>query len=104
MNTTDKNLRFRVACRMLRNAGHLDAAKALPGQKRGESHIDFLVRQGLAKDKYLAAEMLIIGRGLERALNETLAIANIADIVAPPPDRELNRSTMNLRDRLPGKT
>ncbi len=60
--------RFRVACRMLRQAGHLDAQ--LPGQRRGESHVDWLVRLGLAPDPHVAAEMLILGRGLKDVLDE----------------------------------
>lgn len=60
--------RFKVACRMLRQAGHLDAP--LPGQRRGESAVDWLVRLSLAQDSRAAAEMLILGRGLQPLLNE----------------------------------
>ena len=60
--------RFRVACAMLRRAGHLDMP--LPGQRRGESQIDWLVRLGLAPDPQTAAEMLILGRGLTAVLDE----------------------------------
>jgi len=60
--------RFRVACTMLRRAGHLD--DPLPGQRRGESPIDWLVRLGLAPDPQTAAEMLILGRGLTALLDE----------------------------------
>lgn len=60
--------RFRLACRMLRNAGHLDTA--LPQQKQSESAIDYLVRAGLAHDAWTAAEMLILGRGLTSVLDE----------------------------------
>lgn len=70
---------------MLRKAGHLDADKALPGQKLGESHIDFLVRYHLAKDKYAAAEMLIVGRDLQRALNEIAALPEVDVLMQCPP-------------------
>ncbi len=38
----EESRRFRLSCRMLRLAGHFD--KPLPGQRRGESPIDWLVR------------------------------------------------------------
>ena len=60
--------RFRLACRMLRQAGHL--GKELPRQKRGESPIDWLVRFQLAPSPYVAAEMLILGAGLTALLDE----------------------------------
>lgn len=60
--------RFKVACRMLREAGHLDVP--LPGQRRGESALDWLVRLGLAPDARTAVEMLILGRGLMPVLDE----------------------------------
>ncbi len=53
--------RFRLACRMLRQGGHFDIE--LPGQRRGESPIDWLVRLGLACEPWVAAEMLILGKG-----------------------------------------
>lgn len=59
--------RFRLACRMLRNAGHFDTA--LPGQRAGESPVDWLVRLGLATDPHVAAEMLVLGRRLTEQLD-----------------------------------
>ena len=64
--------RFRLACRMLRQAGHFDLA--LPGQKAGESPVDWLVRLGLAPDPWTAAEMLILGSGLTSVLDELEAL------------------------------
>jgi len=61
------NPRFRIACRMLRLAGKLD--KVLPGQRAGESTIDWLCRLGLARDPQTAAEMLLYGSGGQGALN-----------------------------------
>ena len=58
--------RFRLSCRLLRNAGHLDLK--LPGQ-RSESLIDFLVIKGVAVDKYAAAEALITAKQLLDQLN-----------------------------------
>ena len=82
-NDGKQNLRFRLACRMLRNAGHLDAEKALPGQRLGESMIDYFVRCGIARDKFLAAEMLIVGRGLQNGLNELVSMPDIAFVLNP---------------------
>lgn len=67
---SDRSFRFRVACRLLRNAGWIDAV--VPGQRRGESQIDWLVRIGVAVDKYAAAEALIAAKGLTRVLNKTV--------------------------------
>lgn len=64
--------RFRIACRMLRQSGRLD--KELPQQKRGESPIDFLCRWGLARSPVVAAEMLILGAGLQLLLDELCQI------------------------------
>lgn len=64
--------RFRLACRMLRNAGHLD--HPLPGQRRGESPLDWLVRHGLAIDPRRAAEALIAAKGLTHVLDELMAL------------------------------
>ena len=61
------NQRFRIACRMLRLAGKLD--QQMPGQKAGESAIDWLVRLGLARDPQTAAEMLLYGSGGQGALD-----------------------------------
>lgn len=72
-----QKLRFQCACRMLRLAGHLDSP--LPEQKPGESPIDWLVRFNLAPNARTAAEMLIIGRGLEKTLDEVI------DLVATSP-------------------
>lgn len=58
----EESRRFRLSCRMLRLAGHLD--KPLPGQRRGESPVDWLVRLGLAKTPHSAAAALIEGQGL----------------------------------------
>lgn len=60
--------RFRTACRMLRQGGHF--ARPLPGQRPGESPIDWLVRLGLAQSPQDAAEMLILGQGLTALLDE----------------------------------
>jgi len=57
---------------MLRNAGYLDIE--LPWQRRSESPIDWLVRFGLAPDAWAAAEMLIVGRGLQQLLDELEAL------------------------------
>ena len=67
---SDQSYRFRVACRLLRGAGRIDAT--MPGQRRGESQIDWLVRIGVAVDKYHAAEALIVAKGLTRVLEETI--------------------------------
>lgn len=64
----EQRRRFRIACRMLRQAGRLD--KELPQQKRGESPIDWLVRFGLAPSPHVATEMLIRGAGLQELLDE----------------------------------
>lgn len=66
--------RFRIACRMLRNAGHLNVD--LPAQRRNESPVDWLVRFGLAPDPWSAAEMLIVGRGLQQLLDELEALTD----------------------------
>lgn len=73
--TTEQRLRFRIACRMLRNAGHFEVA--LPGQRRGESPIDWLVRLNLASSPYVAAEMLILGRGLTEQLDWLCGIPDL---------------------------
>lgn len=65
--------RFRIACRMLRQAGRLD--KELPQQKRGESPIDWLCRLGLAPSPYVAAEMLILAEGLQGLLSQLCALS-----------------------------
>ena len=67
---SDQSYRFRVSCRLLRGAGRIDAT--MPGQRRGESQIDWLVRIGVAIDKYAAADALIVAKGLTRVLNETV--------------------------------
>jgi hypothetical protein len=67
---------------MLRNAGKLDHGRqglpvsvpALPGQRRSESAIDWMVRLGLARDAHTAADALIVGQGLGRALDELLEL------------------------------
>ena len=65
-----RQLRFKVACRLLRNSGSI--AAQLPGQRRGESQIDYLVRIGVAVDKYAAAEALIVAKNKLRVLDETI--------------------------------
>jgi hypothetical protein len=59
---------------MLRLAGYLDVV--LPGQRRGESLIDFLVRQKVAIDAHHAAFALIEAQGLTTVLNENLLLLN----------------------------
>lgn len=65
--------RFRIACRMLRNSSAFDRM-LLPQQRRGESPIDWLTRQGLAPSPQVAAEMLILGAGLQSLLDELCQI------------------------------
>lgn len=60
--------RFKIACRMLRQSGRLD--HELPQQRHGESPIDWLTRVGLAPSPHAAAEMLIVGAGLQSLLDE----------------------------------
>lgn len=60
--------RFGLATRMLRRAGHLDIQ--LPGQQRGESPIDWMVRFGLASTPERAAEALVAAHGFGRLLDE----------------------------------
>lgn len=60
-------LRFRAACRLLRLSHKLEHGKTkpfLPGQYRGESAIDWLVRLGLAQDPMRAAEALLVAAGM----------------------------------------
>lgn len=64
--------RFRLACRMLRNAGLLDVA--LPGQRSKESLIDYLVRYQVAKSTWHAAEALIAANELTHVLNDLCAL------------------------------
>ena len=64
--------RFKVACRLLRNSGAIDAP--MPGQRRGESQIDWLVRIGIAVDKYAAAEGLIACKRRTNVLIETIQL------------------------------
>ena len=66
-----KEHRFETACRLLRNAGALD--ELMPGQHQDESRVDWFVRIGIAVDKYASAEALIIGKGLEKALDVAVA-------------------------------
>ena len=69
--------RFRIACRMLRGAGHLP--QDLAGQRAGESAIDWLVRLRLAPDAHTAAEMLILAADLTRTLDELTALPELED-------------------------
>lgn len=58
--------RFRAACRLLRASGALRHGKTLPylpGQRAGESVVDWLVRLGLAQSPQLAAEALLLAGG-----------------------------------------
>lgn len=70
--SAEQRRRFRIACRMLRQAGRLD--KELPQQKRGESPIDWLFRLGLASSPAVAAEMLVVGQGLQNVLDELCSL------------------------------
>lgn len=63
--------RFRLACRMLRQAGRLDIAD-LPAPRRSESVIDWLVRAGLAQTPQQAAEGLLVAAGLRELRDELL--------------------------------
>ena len=74
----EAQVRFRIACWLLRDGGHFDGMQ-LPGQRRGESPIDWMVRTGLAVGPREAAEALIVARGLTRALDETAAWSEVAD-------------------------
>lgn len=60
--------RFKLACLELRRGGKLDMP--LPGQKKGESPIEWLVRHELAPDARTAAEMLLLAFGLRRFVDE----------------------------------
>lgn len=60
---------------MLRQGGHF--ARPLPGQKPGESPVDWLVRLGLAPDAHTAAEMLILGAGLRALLDELESLPDL---------------------------
>lgn len=71
----EQRRRFRIACRMLRQAGRLN--RELPQQKRGESPIDWLCRHGLAPSPYVAAEMLILAEGLRGVLDELCQIPEV---------------------------
>jgi hypothetical protein len=73
--------RFKVACKMLRLGGCLDVA--LPGQRKGESPIDYLVRHKLAIDVHHAAYALIEGQGLTAALDDVMAIPFLESDGAP---------------------
>jgi hypothetical protein len=68
---------FRIACKMLRMAGKLDFVD-LPAPKRNESLVDYMVRAGLSKNQYEAAEGLLVAAGLQKVRNELL------DILPPP--------------------
>ena len=70
---SEESRRFRLSCRMLRLGGHFD--KQLPGQLRGESPVDWLVRLGLAKTPHSAAAALIEGQGLRPVLDEFLRMS-----------------------------
>ncbi len=69
---SDKAERFQIACKLLRNSGAIDAP--MPGQRRGESQIDWLVRIGIAVDKYSAAEALLVAKGRSRVLDQTVQL------------------------------
>jgi len=63
--------RFRIGCRMLRQAGKLDFAD-LPPPRRSESVIDWLCRSGLAQSPQDAAEGLLVAAGLRELRDELL--------------------------------
>lgn len=80
--------RFRAACRFLRLSGGLEHGKTkpyLPGQRSGESAIDWMVRIGLAKTPALAAEALIVAAGMEKdwQLAQLLLAESEADASQP---------------------
>jgi hypothetical protein len=62
--------RFKLSCRMLRRAGYFNTP--LPGAKRNESHIDWMVRHGIAETPRAAARALIEARGLTPLVDELL--------------------------------
>lgn len=73
----ERSCRFIAACRFLRLSGHLEHGRTrdfLPGQRRGESPIDYLVRIGLARDPHLAAEALIVAAGESEAWQQVLSL------------------------------
>lgn len=78
--------RFVLACRILRQSGKFGGyygENRLPGQRKGESPIDWLVRLGLAPTPQVAAEMLILGADFTRVLNELEALAEAGEIDLP---------------------
>lgn len=84
LETEARQQRFRVACRMLRLSGAIDAL--MPGQRRGESQIDWLVRIGIAVDKYAAAEGLVVCKRRTRVLDETVQLFEAVTPGVSPPD------------------
>jgi hypothetical protein len=75
--------RFVLACRILRQSGKFGGfygENRLPGQRKSESPIDWLVRLGLAPTPQIAAEMLILGAGCTNLLNELEALADAGEI------------------------
>lgn len=96
--------RFRAACRFLRLSLHLEHGKTrpfLPGQRRGESEIDWLVRIGLARDPLAAAEALIVAAGLSNDWQLALALLaeSEADASQPPAEPTSPCATHGINTR-----
>lgn len=76
------HLRHRLNCRLLRQTGRLDEAQVLlPGLRRGESAIDWMVRHRLARSPRDAAESLIVGHGLAEMRDALLAEPDLPDVL-----------------------
>lgn len=67
---------YRLACKMLRNAGKLDM-RDLPAPRRSESVIDWLVRAGVAQTPQDAVEGLLRAAGLVAIRDELLALPDV---------------------------
>jgi hypothetical protein len=72
--------RFKLACLELRRSGKMDIP--LPGQKRGETPVDWLVRHELAPDDKTAAEMLLLAFGLRNYVDELTGSTFVQDLDA----------------------
>ncbi len=80
--------RFRAACRLLRASGGLDHGKLLPylpGQRAGESAVDWLVRIGLARSPPLAAEALLVAAGMSEDWQNALTLLAESEADASQP-------------------
>lgn len=73
----EANRRFRLGCRLLRNSGLM--AMPLPGQRSGESWIDWLTRHRVAADPYAAVEMLLAGNRLTSLRDQLLQLPELKD-------------------------